>query len=144
MKVLYTAEAVSTGAGREGTARTTDGALQVTMAPPKELGGSGAGVNPEQLFATGYAACFHSAMSHVARERQLDTRGSVVTARVGIGPREDAPGFGLTVALTVGLPSLEPAQARELVEAAHAVCPYSNAIRGNVEVALDVAESVAA
>lgn len=141
MKVLYSTEATSTGAGRDGHARSADGTLDLEMRAPKEMGGSGEGSNPEQLFATGYAACFHSAMQHVAREKKLDASGSAVTARVGIGPLEDRPGFGLEVALRVDLPSMPADQASALVEAAHQVCPYSNATRGNIEVTLEVGET---
>lgn len=140
MKVLYTAEAQSSGDGREGRARTTDGAVDLVMAPPKELGGSGDGANPEQLFATGYAACFHSALRHVARDRKVAVGTSTVTARVGLGPREDAPGFALAVELLVALPDVPAEQRQELVDAAHQVCPYSNATRGNVDVALSLEE----
>ena len=141
MKVLYSTEATSTGGGRDGHAATADGTIDLDMRPPKEMGGPGGGANPEQLFATGYAACFHSAMQHVAREKKLDVKDSTVTARVGIGPREDAPGFALTVALDVALPSLGADEAQDLVETAHQVCPYSNATRGNIDVELSVVES---
>ena len=138
MKVLYSTEATSTGGGRDGHASTADGTLDLDMRPPKEMGGSGEGANPEQLFATGFAACFHSAMQHVAREKKLDVTGSTVTARVGIGPLDDRPGFALTVGLDVALPTLARDDAEQLVETAHQVCPYSNATRGNIEVDFDV------
>jgi Ohr subfamily peroxiredoxin len=111
------------------------------MAPPKELGGSGEGSNPEQLFAVGYAACFHSALLHVAREQGVRTGSSTVTATVGIGPRADQPGFGLTAALSVSLPDVPQDRRRALVEAAHLVCPYSNAVRGNIAVDLAVEDA---
>lgn len=140
MTVLYTAVGTSAGAGRDGRARSSDGGLDLVMAAPTELGGSGEGTNPEQLFAVGYAACFHSAMQHVARQQGIATGASTVTARVGIGPRDDRPGFQLSVALVVSLPDVPVERRRPLVDAAHQVCPYSNAVRGNVEVELVVAD----
>jgi Ohr subfamily peroxiredoxin len=140
MQVLYTAHAQSTGDGRNGHVATTDGILDLDLAAPKEMGGSGAGANPEQLFAAGYAACFHSALRGLARRAKVDVTGSAVEAEVGIGPNGDG-GYGLAVALTVELPGVEAATARQLLEQAHQVCPYSNAIRGNVEVALKVRET---
>ena len=137
MNILYTAVATSTGDGRSGTARTDDGLLEVDLAPPRELGGRGGATNPEQLFAAGYAACFHSALRLVAAKRKIRLGESSITARVGIGPNE-AGGFGLTVALSAALPDVDAHVARELVDAAHAVCPYSNATRGNVDVTLEV------
>ena len=139
VNVLYTTKAQATG-GRDGRAETLDGAFSVALATPKELGGSGgAGNNPEQLFAAGYAACFLGAMKFVASQ---DGAVSVpddtsVTGTVGIGPRE-AGGFGLTVALDVNLPGLDAAAAEALVAKAHEVCPYSNATRGNIDVKLSV------
>jgi lipoyl-dependent peroxiredoxin len=139
-KVLYTAVATAAG-GRDGHTATDDGKLDVTLAPPPELGGpaDGAGTNPEQLFAAGYSSCFHSALKLVAQRMKLDAEGSTVTARVGIGPIEGSPGFGLTVELDVALPGVPDAeQAEQLLERSHKVCPYSNAINGNVEVALKI------
>ena len=140
MQALYTAEATAEG-GRDGRARSSDGALDVQLTSPPEMGGrdGGAGTNPEQLFAAGYAACFQGAMQYVARQQRLSVEGSTVTARVGIGPREDGPGFGLQVALDVALPSLDREAAERLVASAHESCPYSNATRGNVDVKLEVA-----
>ncbi|MEV4809980.1 organic hydroperoxide resistance protein [Micromonospora avicenniae] len=135
MQVLYTASATSTGDGRSGHVRTTDGILDLDLVPPKEMGGAGGGANPEQLFAAGYAACFHSALRAVARGTKADVTDSAVEAEVGIGPN-GAGGYGLTVALVVDLPAVERAAAEELMAQAHQVCPYSNATRGNVEVAL--------
>jgi len=137
MKVLYTAEARSTGDGRNGKVATSDGAFEAELAMPPEMGGTGGGTNPEQLFAAGYAACFHSALRRVARQAKADVTGSEVTGRVGIGPN-DAGGFGLTVELIVALPGVEHELASRLVEQAHQVCPYSNATRGNIEVTLTV------
>jgi osmotically inducible protein OsmC len=137
-KVLYTAEAAAEG-GREGHARTSDGRLDVELDVPTEMGGGGGpGTNPEQLFATGYAACFQSALLRTAATRKLDVTGSRITARVGIGP-VPAGGFGLTVALDLNAPSIGPTEAAQLMEAAHQVCPYSRATRGNVDVTLTVA-----
>ncbi len=135
MKVLYTAAAMSTGEGRNGHVRTSDGRIDVDLAIPKEMGGSGEGANPEELFAAGYAACFHSALKMIAGQRKLAITDSSVSAEVGIGPN-DAGGFALTTALHVELPGLDQDAADELVAAAHQVCPYSNATRGNMPVAL--------
>ena len=136
-KVLYTAHATSTG-GREGTSKSSDGVLDVKLTTPKELGGNGAtGTNPEQLFAAGYSACFIGAMKHVAMLQKtplpVDTS---IKADVGIGPIP--AGFGIQVALAVSIPGMERAAAEKLVAAAHQVCPYSNATRGNIEVTLSV------
>ncbi|WP_432495898.1 organic hydroperoxide resistance protein [Kineococcus auxinigenes] len=136
MPAIYTAVATATGEGRAGHARTDDGLLDLDLALPREMGGPGGATNPEQLFAAGYAACFHSALKSVARERGSTFTDSAVTAEVGIGPN-GAGGFGLEVTLHVELGGLEQAAAEELVEAAHRVCPYSNATRGNVEVTLE-------
>jgi osmotically inducible protein OsmC len=134
MSTLYTA--IATASGREGRAVTNDGRLDVTLAPPKELGGNGAGTNPEQLFAAGYAACFASALTLVAKRMKADVSQASVTAEVGIGPNDDG-GFALSVALRVELPDeLQGEAGRALVEAAHQVCPYSNATRGNIPVDL--------
>ncbi|GAA3516182.1 organic hydroperoxide resistance protein [Actinocatenispora rupis] len=133
-KILYTAEATADG-GRAGRVRSTDGAVDLKLAPPVEMGGDGAGSNPEQLFAAGYGACFHSALGVVARRARVDVEGSTVTAKVGIGPTGSG-GYGLAVELLVALPGVAPEAARELVEQAHQVCPYSNATRGNIDVTL--------
>jgi Ohr subfamily peroxiredoxin len=115
-----------------------DGRLAVELATPKELGGAGgSGTNPEQLFAIGYAACFQSSLFGVARGRKLDATDSTVTARVGIGPTGHG-GFGLSVSLDFHAPTLSRVDAEDLMRRAHAVCPYSNATRGNVDVALRV------
>ncbi|MCK0092556.1 organic hydroperoxide resistance protein [Rhodococcus sp. HNM0563] len=139
MKIIYTAEALATGEGRNGHARASDGKLDVNLAIPTEMGGNGEGTNPEQLFAAGYAACFHSALQMVARQEGADVSDSAVGARVGIGPT-DAGGFALAVTLEVSLPNLTHDTALELTEKAHQVCPYSNATRGNIDVVLAVAE----
>ncbi|WP_405177660.1 organic hydroperoxide resistance protein [Nocardia sp. NBC_01377] len=139
MKVLYTAEALATGDGRNGHARTSDGKVDVNLAMPKELGGSGEGTNPEQLFAAGYAACFHSALRLVATSANADIADSAVGAKVGLGTN-DQGGFALTVTLEVSLPHLSREEAQALADKAHEVCPYSNATRGNIDVTVTVAE----
>ena len=138
-KILYTATATATG-GRDGRAVSSDGALDVQLSVPRELGGAGgAGTNPEQLFAAGYAACFHSALQMVARASRADITDSSVGARVGIGRQGE--GFGLEVTLEVVLPNVPADQARALMEQAHQVCPYSNATRGNIDVVLELGEA---
>jgi Ohr subfamily peroxiredoxin len=136
-KVLYTARATAHG-GRDGHTASDDGKLDVTVAPPKEMGGNGEGTNPEQLFAAGFASCFHSALKVVARRAKQNTDDSTVTAEVGIGPINGGAGYGLQVALVVYLPGVERAVAEDLVAKAHEVCPYSNATRGNIDVTLTV------
>jgi lipoyl-dependent peroxiredoxin len=137
MKTLYTAEAVVDG-GRSGHGGSSDGRLEVDLSVPKELGGDGGpGTNPEQLFAVGYAACFQSALLAVARGRSLDASASTIVARVGLGPTGHG-GFGLSVALDLHAPHLTRADAEDLMLRAHERCPYSNATRGNVDVALRV------
>jgi lipoyl-dependent peroxiredoxin len=139
VKALYTAEALATGEGRDGHGRTSDGKLDLDLATPPELGGSGNGTNPEQLFAVGYAACFHSALRLVARAEKADVSDSAVGARVSLG-QIDGGGFGLAVELEVTLPNLDHAEAQRLTEKAHQVCPYSNATRGNIDVTLTVVD----
>ena len=137
MNVLYTAEAVVEG-GRAGRGRTSDGRLTVDLSVPREMGGDGgAGTNPEQLFAVGYAACFQSALLSVAKGRRLDAPDSTITARVGIGPTGHG-GFSLAVALDLHAPGLSRADAEDLMRRAHERCPYSNATRGNIDVTLSV------
>jgi lipoyl-dependent peroxiredoxin len=134
-QILYTAESVSTGDGRNGRVTSSDGRVDLDLAMPPALGGTGEGANPEQLFASGYAACFHSALRIVARRARADMTGSTVTARVGLGP--DGPEtLGLAVTLLVDLPNVAPGTAEELARAAHDVCPYSRATRGNIPVEL--------
>ena len=139
MNTLYTAEALATGEGRDGHGRTSDGKLDLDLSIPKEMGGSGNGTNPEQLFAVGYAACFHSALRLVGRQENADVSDSAVGARVSIGAL-DSGGFGLAVELEVTLPNLDHDTALQLTEKAHQVCPYSNATRGNIEVTLTVTD----
>jgi len=136
-KVLYTAHATSTG-GRTGTTESSDGALKATLTTPKELGGAGgAGTNPEQLFAAGYSACFIGAMKAVAAGQKIKLPDDVsITSDVGIGPIPG--GFGIQVAMAITVPGFEKAAVEALVAAAHKVCPYSNATRGNIDVTLTV------
>ena len=135
-KVIYTAEAHVTGGRLAGHGRTTDGALEVDIRIPSELGGEGGGTNPEQLFAVGFAACFESAMSVVARREKRDADDAQIESKVNLIPTEER-GFGLAVELDVQLPSVsDPEEAKRIVAAAHKVCPYSNATRGNIDVAL--------
>ena len=136
MNVLYTAEATAWG-GREGRTASTDGLLDVALAVPKELGGPGEATNPEQLFAAGYAACFHSALKLLARREKVNVDESAVTARVGLAVNEEG-GFVLDVELEVEIPDVDRSVAESLTEKAHHVCPYSNATRGNVDVRLSV------
>jgi Ohr subfamily peroxiredoxin len=137
MDVLYTATAHATGDGRNGHATSDDGILDLDLRVPKAMGGPGGATNPEQLFAAGYAACFHSALKVVAGRQKANVDGSEVSASVGIGPN-DSGGFGLQVELDVSIPNLDRDAALALVEQAHHVCPYSNATRGNIEVTLTV------
>ena len=134
---VYQTAATSTGEGRNGRSRTVDGILDVALAMPKELGGPGGATNPEQLFATGYAACFHSALKLVARRMRVQLVDSAVTVEIGLVKR--GQGYGLQAAIEAELPGVAPAQAQQLVDAAHQVCPYSAAIQGNVEVDVKVA-----
>jgi len=136
-KVLYNARATSTG-GRAGTSESSDGALKLQLSTPTELGGAGGpGTNPEQLFAAGYSACFIGAMKAIAAKQKLPLPADTsITADVGIGPIPT--GFGLQVAMAISLPGVERAAAESLVKAAHQVCPYSNATRGNIDVQLTI------
>ncbi len=139
MNALYTATAHATGDGRNGHARSDDGYIDLDLRIPTEMGGQGGATNPEELFAAGYAACFHSALKLVAAQRKLDVNGTEVSASIGIGPN-DAGGFGLSASLVIYAPNLEHQVALELTQAAHEVCPYSNATRGNIDVELSVIE----
>jgi len=138
--VKYWTEAKATGGGRNGVSGLLDGKLTVTMASPKELGGSGLGHNPEELFATGYAGCYLGAMRFAAQSEKLGTvpENATVNAKVGIGPRSDG-GFGLSVKLVVTMPGVDRAVAEKIAERGHHICPYSNATRGNIEVVTEVA-----
>ena len=137
MQALYTTTAHATGDGRNGHVQSDDGLVDADVRIPTEMGGPGGATNPEQLFAAGYAACFHSALRLVAAREGVDTAGTEVSASVSIGT-VDGGGFGLAVELDVSVPAVERAVAEALAAKAHEVCPYSNATRGNVEVTLTV------
>ena len=139
MSSLYTAEALATGGGRNGHTRSSDGLVDHDLAVPTEMGGAGGATNPEQLFAAGYAACFHGALQLVAGQAKADLGESSVGAKVGIGPNGDG-GFVLEVALEVVIPNLAHDEAQALADRAHEVCPYSNATRGNIEVTVTVVD----
>jgi Ohr subfamily peroxiredoxin len=135
MQIAYKTTATATG-GRDGRAKTADGTLDLKLTTPKELGGPGGeGTNPEQLFASGYSACFLGALKYVAnREKVSIPADASVTATVGIGPRDDGQGFGIDVDLAIALPGLDRAKAEDLIAKAHVVCPYSHATHGNIDV----------
>lgn len=139
MDSLYTAEALSTGAGRNGHVTTTSGTVDLDLAIPKAMGGSGNGANPEELFAAGYAACFHSALQSVARTQKVAISDTSVGSRVHVLPNGEG-GFNLAVELEVIIPGLDHDQAQALADAAHRVCPYSNATRGNIDVTVTVSD----
>jgi osmotically inducible protein OsmC len=134
-KTLYTAEAHVTGGRDKGHGKSSDGALEVDLRLPSEMGGQGGGTNPEQLFAIGYAACFEGALGAVARRAKVEAGDAAIESKVSLHPN-DSRGFELSVELDVTLPSVDGEQAVELVKAAHQVCPYSNATRGNIPVKL--------
>lgn len=134
MKALYQTSAHVTG-GRDGLAKSNDGQLEVRLAAPKELGGKGGATNPEQLFAAGYAACFESALRHVARSQKIAIGDTSVDASVTLGTRDDG-GFQLAVGLSVTVANTDRTVAQQLMETAHQVCPYSHATRGNITVDL--------
>jgi lipoyl-dependent peroxiredoxin len=139
-KALYTATATATG-GRAGTAKSSDGAIDLTLSTPKELGGAGGpGTNPEQLFAAGYSACFIGAIKAVAGKQKIALPAEVsITSDVAIGPHANKPGaFGIQVDMRISVPGMERAALEALVATAHEVCPYSNATRGNVDVTLTI------
>ncbi|SDX89066.1 organic hydroperoxide resistance protein [Acinetobacter kyonggiensis] len=135
-KAVYTAKAKATG-GRDGRATSSDEILDVKLAVPKEMGGAGGGTNPEQLFAAGYSACFLGAMKFVAGRDKLNiSKDAYIEGEVGIGPIPT--GFGIEVKLNIHLEGMDQAEAQKLVDAAHIVCPYSNATRGNINVTLNL------
>lgn len=139
-KALYTAHATSTG-GRTGTTESSDGAIKLNLVTPKELGGAGgAGTNPEQLFASGYSACFIGALKAVAARQKITLTSEVsIKASVSIGPMTGKAGaFGIAVSMDISLPGMERSAAEALVATAHEVCPYSNATRGNIDVTLNI------
>ena len=137
MNIIYSTTATATGDGRNGHTATEDGLVDVDVRTPKELGGPGDATNPEQLFAAGYAACFHSAMKLVAKPMDVDATDSAVSVTVGLGMLDDGA-FNLALEIHVHVPNATSERAQALVERAHEVCPYSNATRGNVEVSLGV------
>lgn len=139
MNAIYTAEAIATGGGRDGHVRSSDGRVDLELAIPQSMGGSGNGSNPEQLFAAGYSACFHSALLLVARQQKIDVSGSSVGGQVSL--LSDGQGsLKLAVLLEVVLPGIEHEVAESLAAAAHQVCPYSNATRGNIDVTIQVSD----
>ena len=136
-QIVYTAHATATG-GRDGRAVSSDNKLDVALARPTEMGGNGNGTNPEQLFAAGYSACFMGAMGFVAAQsKKLLPAGTQINGAVGIGPI--LQGFGITVKLSISLPGMAREEAQALIDAAHQVCPYSTATRGNIDVVLELA-----
>jgi Ohr subfamily peroxiredoxin len=136
-KAIYTAEASVTGGRLQGHGKTTDGELEVDLRVPKELGGEGGGTNPEELFAVGFAACFESALSTVARRQKIEADDAVIDSKVSLVPNRETRGFDIAVELHVTLPSIDDAEAAaKAVRAAHKVCPYSNATRDNIEMVL--------
>ncbi|MDY7087035.1 MAG: organic hydroperoxide resistance protein [Actinomycetota bacterium] len=141
MSALYTASATASGDGRNGHVRSSDGVLDLDLAVPKEMGGPGGALsNPEQLFAAGYAACFHGALKLVARNQKVTLTDTAITVDVSIGAKADGtPGFQLAATIEAELAGVDDTTALALLEAAHQVCPYSNATRGNIEVTLSVA-----
>ncbi|HOQ53192.1 MAG TPA: organic hydroperoxide resistance protein [Micropruina sp.] len=138
MKILYTAVATATGEGRNGHVRSSDGILEADLATPTELGGTGGKTNPEQLFAAGYSACFLNALKRMAGNAHVPITDAAVTAEVGMGRHPEDTGFVLAVTLVIEVGGVDQQSAEQLAEQAHAVCPYSNATRGNIEVTLDV------
>lgn len=136
--IAYTARATASG-GRKGHVKTDDGKLDLDLTAPKETGGPGTGTNPEQLFACGYSACFQGALGLVAKEQDIDTSDSLVTAEVGFGPEGES--FGITVEMKVAIPGLELEKVQELADAAHQICPYSKATRGNIPVTITAVEA---
>lgn len=139
MQIAYTAQATANGGGREGLSKTDDGRVTVTLATPTEMGGSGKGTNPEQLFATGYAGCYLGAMRYAAGKAKIDMPASAtVTANVSIGPRDDGGGFGLAITLDVNLPGMTKEAGEDLVKRGHVVCPYSHSIVKTVDVKTNV------
>ncbi len=139
MDAIYTAEALSTGAGRNGHVATKDGIIDTDVRVPKEMGGPGGAPNPEDFFAAGFAACFHSALQGVARTRKIELSDTSVGSRVHIGSNGEG-GYQLAVELEVVIPSLPHDEAQALADAAHLICPYSNATRGNIDVVVTVTD----
>lgn len=139
MKRLYATEARSIGDARNGTAYLTDKSVELDMALPVELGGTGNGMNPEQLFALGYSTCFHQALKHIAKQKNLDATASSVVARVNLN-QDDQGEVSLAISLEVSLPYVQMAQAHQMARAAHTTCPYSKAVHGNIDVQITLLE----
>jgi osmotically inducible protein OsmC len=139
MKLIYRTPTVTSLGGRDGNVRSADGFLDLQLAPPIEMSGPGGKTNPEELFAAGYAACFHSALKRTAADKKIPIGKSIVEAHVSLGPKDDGTGFTLAVELHSVLPGADPEQAKEVVRGAHQLCPYSNATRNNIDVTLTVA-----
>ncbi|MCW4385540.1 organic hydroperoxide resistance protein [Salinibacterium sp. SYSU T00001] len=140
MDISYTAIAHASGGGRDGHVRSDDDRIDFETRPPKELGGSGEGVNPEQLFAAAYSACYLGALHAAGKELGLDTKDASVSASVGIGKNDKGEGFAIAVELDIHAPHTEESRRQELAEKAHKICPYSNATRGNVDVKLTLVD----
>jgi Ohr subfamily peroxiredoxin len=138
MQVNYRTPTVTSIGGRDGSVRSADGLIDLQVAVPKEMGGPGGQTNPEELFAAGYAACFHNAVKHVAADRKVAIGKSIVEANVDLGPKDNGPGFMLAVELHVILPGADAEIAKVVVRGAHMLCPYSNATRNNIDVKLSV------
>ena len=138
MRVIYRTPTITSTGGRDGGVRSADGFIDLQVAVPKEMGGPGGKTNPEELFAAGYAACFHSAVKRVAADGKIAIGNSLVEAHVGIGPRDPGPGFTLAVELRVILPGADAEAAKHVVQRAHMLCPYSHATRNNIDVKLSV------
>ena len=138
MKVIYRTPTVTSLGGRDGNVRSADGVLDLQLAPPTEMGGPGGKTNPEELFAAGYAACFHSALKRAAADKKVPIGKSTVEAHVGIGPNDEGTGYSLAVELHTNLPGADTEQAKDVVRGAHLICPYSNATRNNIDVVLTV------
>lgn len=136
MDISYTAVAHASGGGRDGHVRSDDDRIDFDTRPPKALGGSGEGVNPEQLFAATYSSCFLGALHAAGKELDLDTKDAAVSASVGIGKNDQGEGFAIAVELDIFTPNVEEGRRQELAEKAHKICPYSNATRGNIDVKL--------
>ena len=141
MQILYTAHGTSVGGRGGGTAKTSDGQLDIKLAHPKEMGGNGDGLNPEQLFAVGYSSCYLGAIKFVASKQTPPVKlapESSVTAHIGIGPRDDGGGFGIEAVLDVNLPGVDKAVAQDIATQAHVVCPYSHATKGNIKLTTNI------
>ena len=139
IEVVYTAESTAAGGGRDGHVKSDDGRIDLDTRPPKAMGGSGEGTNPEQLFSAGYAGCFLSALRLVAGKAKVKLDdATTITVQIGLGSDSSDGGFGLTAKIVGYLPGLEESDASDLVEAAHEVCPYSKATRGNIDVDISV------